>query len=442
MLTFQHILTDNRDLGQNNLNTGESFSVQPRVRIDAPIGEKTKFHTDVRALIVDSENGIGAEDDTGLSSTGEGFVELRELWLERDAVFGHIPLSLQVGRQRIREPRALWWNRDLDAVRFNYDSTLFKGFAGIGQNLASYRTNESDFGENQEDRFRAFAEGSWQYARNHFAEARILYEDDYSGIETVGTFVPANDIDAEDLNLTWIGGRLHGKKEFTDSAASFLDYRLDLIAVAGKEDVLTTGFAAGNTRPVTQSRTRDVLAYAVDAGVNMRLKGEHGPQLTLNYAFGSGDANPNDGRDEGFKQSGLHGNSSRLGLSSTGVRNYGEVLRPELSNLHVLSAGLGVPVWDASDISLFYHYYRLDEAATQLRLDGLSANLNGQDRFLGQGADLIINTHLLDAMSIKSSVIDDARLRINLGAFKAGDAYGAGEGKYSFRTFSELMLRF
>lgn len=443
MLTFQHILTDNRDLGLNNLNTGESYSVQPRVRIDVPLGDNTNIHSDVRALIIDSENGVGAEDETGISSNaGEGFVELRELWLEHSSLFGHIPLSIQAGRQRIREPRALWWNRDFDAVRLKYDSTLFKGFAGIGQNLAAYRTNESDFGEDQEDRFRAFAEGSWQYSKDHFVEARMLYENDYSGIEQVGTFVPANDIDKEDFDLLWFGGRLKGRENFEGTTLAFMDYRLDLMGVAGEEDVLTTGFAAGSSRPVTQSRSRDVFGYGIDAGVNVKLKGEHAPLLSFNYAFGSGDENPNDGRDEGFRQTGLHGNSSRLGLSSSGVRNYGEVLRPELSNLHVISAGLGVPVSTASDVSLFYHYYRLDEAASQLRADGLAANLNNRDKFLGQGADFVINTHLLDAFKIKSNVFDDARLRFNLGAFKAGDAYGAGEDEFSFRTFSELMLRF
>ncbi|HIB68274.1 MAG TPA: hypothetical protein EYO33_25065, partial [Phycisphaerales bacterium] len=260
--------------------------------------------------------------------------------------------------------------------------------------------------------------------------------------ENVGTFVPANDIDNEDLDAVWLGGRLRGEKTFENSGLSFLDYRLDIIGLIGEEDVLQTGVAAGAFRPVTQSRSRDVMAYAIDAGVNARFGGERSPLFTINYAFGSGDENPNDDRDEGFKQSGLHGNSSRLGLSSTGVRNYGEVLRPELSNLHILSAGLGMPVWDASDVSLFYHYYRLDEDVTDLRVDGLSTPLNGQDKFVGQGADLVLNTELLEALAINSSVIDDARLRFNLGAFKAGDAFGAGEDEYSFRTFSELMLRF
>ena len=443
-VTLQHIITENRDLSTGISETAISKSVQPRIRVKADITENLSAYSDVRALLISADDTASAEDDTGSSvSTNENFLELRQAWLKYSNFLGKPPLSIQVGRQRLREDKTIWWNRDFDAVRAEYNSTLFKGFAGIGQNLGSYRTNESDYLEDEKDRFRSFAQGEWQYIRDHFFGARFLYEDDHSGIESVGSLVNAFDRDDEDFEGFWAGARLSGQHKPKSSFLGPIDYSVDLIGVAGEEDVLTT--IAGPSpvfRQVSDVNNRDVLGWAFDGSVDIALNTALNPTLTFGYAYGSGDDDMGDGTNHAFRQSGLHGNSSRLGLSSGSVRNYGEVLRPELSNLHILTAGAGIPLCKASDVNAFYHYYRLAENATSFRQASIAAPLNGTDKSVGQGLDIVFNMNLSDSFGWTIPGLQDTRLKLTASGFKAGDAFGTADGETSFRSFAELQIRF
>ncbi|MCF8495060.1 MAG: alginate export family protein [Alphaproteobacteria bacterium] len=440
-ITAQYNGFENSDLGTLNRDFQSSGSLQPRLRLSADLTDTLSAYVDAGALLIQGDS--GAEDETG-EVFNESFSELRNFWIKKKELFRVLPLSLQIGRQRIREDRALWWNRDLDAARLNYDTTLFHGFVGLGENLSSYRTGQgSDFRQDDKNRLRALGEGSWQWARNHHFDLRALYEHDHSGIENPGTRIRADDRDEEDGNFFWLGARAHGIIAKADSLAQAIHYRADLIGVGGKEDTLTTISGLGSDfRAVTGAVERDVSGWAVDAEMDVEIKSPRKPLLTLGYAYGSGDDDTADNKDHAFRQTGLHGNSSRLGLSSGSVRNYGEVLRPELSNLHILTAGAGVALTDYTNLSLFYHYYHLDKPATSLRQGSISAALNGRDKSLGHAADLILNTNVTSLLTRKPEKPEDVRLKISLGGFSAGEAYGPAKDETALRAFSELQVRF
>ena len=86
------------------------------------------------------------------------------------------------------------------------------------------------------------------------------------------------------------------------------------------------------------------------------------PALTLGFAFGSGDRNPDDGTDGTFRQTGLQDNEWDFG-GATDFKYYGEVLDPELSNLAILTAGVGIRPSDKFSLDLVYHYYLQHRAA-------------------------------------------------------------------------------
>ncbi len=65
------------------------------------------------------------------------------------------------------------------------------------------------------------------------------------------------------------------------------------------------------------------------------------PSVTLGYALGSGDDASTSDVDESFRQTGLQDNSAKFN-GVTRLKYYGEVLNPELSNLSVLTAGVGI----------------------------------------------------------------------------------------------------
>lgn len=441
-LNFQYIGLESPDLGTGNSDFESSFSEQLQLAAGANFTDDLFGYFYGRALNIDGDSGFDDDENGSSVSAEQSFLELRQLYLKKSNLFNVTPLSLQVGRQRVRETRAIWWNSDNDLVRLNYDSTLLSGFVAAGENMASYRTGEgTDFMEADEDRFRTLGEVSWQYRYNHFLEGRFLYEDDHSGLEPVGSVVDANDRDNEDQNIAWVGVRAAGDVLKPVDMMGRLKYRADVIGAWGEEDLLTTAAGAPGTRTVTGSRTRDVRAWAFDGGITADPGAEGGVVLTAGYAFGSGDDNPADGTDGEFRQSDMQGSSSRVGLERQQQKNYGEVLRPELSNLHVLTVGAGYPVTDATDVGLTYFHYRLDENATGLRSSGISAPMNNTDKDVGQALDFAVNVDVDDEFGLKNAYAKDIDFRFVVGSFFPGDAYGAGDHE-AFRFFSELKFKF
>lgn len=438
-LKFQSIGEKDGTLPDISEDWTQSGAADLRIKVTAKPYTDTTIYAEGRA--VDIGGNLGVDDDTGSTSSAEDFVEWRQSWIKFTDIAGIAPLGLQAGRQRISEPRGLWWNKDIDAVRVLYDSTEFSGFLGLAENLASY-TSTSDFMEDEQDRLRVLGEGSWLFAANNRLEGRFLYENDHSGMEDIGSRIRANDRDTEDDNLFWGGVRLAGENPAPRmSSVSGVGYSVELLGVGGEEQLQTSAATADpDFRRVTGANVRDVFGWALDANLDVTFDAPLRPTVVLGYAFGSGD--DGEGNDSGFRQSDLQGNSSRLGVSSSGVRNYGEVLRPELSNLHILTAGVGVPVMSASDTSLVYHAYWLAQNATSLRSSGVDGALNGDDRYVGQGLDLITNVALGDDFGLKGGYLKDTKLRIALGGFDAGSAYGTEDDEMAYRGLMELKFRF
>ena len=127
--------------------------------------------------------------------------------------------------------------------------------------------------------------------------------------------------------------------------------------------------------------------YAVDMGVSYRTDLPWRPTIVAGYALGSGRSDTA-GR-LGFRQTGLQDNNGRFG-GVTSFRYYGEVLEPELANLHVSTLAVGVRPTRDSSVDLVHHFYRQDEASTRLVHTNLRADPNGVSRTLGWGLDLVL----------------------------------------------------
>jgi alginate production protein len=153
------------------------------------------------------------------------------------------------------------------------------------------------------------------------------------------------------------------------------------------------------------------------------------PSLYVGFAHGEGDGDFSDGVDGSFRQSGLHRNNDRFdGVAS--FRYYGTVVRPELSNMKIWTAGVGVRPSERTSVDLLFHAYRQDVPFPLLRSSRLRYDPNGLDDDLGVGVDLIIG-------------LEDARpweFEIDVGWFDPGAAFTAAsaawyvlfQAKYSF----------
>ena len=135
--------------------------------------------------------------------------------------------------------------------------------------------------------------------------------------------------------------------------------------------------------------------------------------------------------DTGFRQTGLQDNKdSYRGVVS--LRYYGELLDPELSNLHIVTAGLGFRFLSKSSIDLVYHLYRQPHAAPFLRDADVKRDPDGVHKAIGQEWDVIIGIEEWRRFEIKF-----------VGAiFRAGKAFDPEAGKLSYLTSLRLRLNF
>jgi hypothetical protein len=176
---------------------------------------------------------------------------------------------------------------------------------------------------------------------------------------------------------------------------------------------------------------RSVGGWGFDAGATWILPLAREPRITVAYALGSGDRQPDSGADRSFRQSGLHANEIGFGGVQR-FRRYGELLDPELSNLAVFTIGGGFSLLASSSLDLVYHYHRQAEPATFLRNARLDPELTGRDRDLGHEVDLLL------------AIEEGERVEVELiGAlFRAGRAFGADDGEWSYGGFGALRFAF
>jgi alginate production protein len=133
-----------------------------------------------------------------------------------------------------------------------------------------------------------------------------------------------------------------------------------------------------------------IRGEAVDVGLTYVFSKNIGPSITVAYAYGSGDADPNDSVDTAFRQTGYQGNSDSFNGVAR-LKYYGEILDPQLTNLMIFTGGAGYKPSRRSSLDLVYHYYLRDFSSTSIPRAGLSnVGQTGTDKHLGEEIDLII----------------------------------------------------
>jgi len=177
-----------------------------------------------------------------------------------------------------------------------------------------------------------------------------------------------------------------------------------------------------------------------DVGFTYRFTGlPLNPNFTVGYAYGSGDDNPNDGKNHTFHQTGLESNESRFaGISK--FKYYGEALDPQLSNLKILTLGIGAYPASTVSVDLVYHKYKLAKIAEELPNSAITAQMNQIDLLIpspdpdadpilipvrskdvGQGLDLIVGIRQL--FGVRRLGLD-----LRLGWFFPGQAFRRNDG--------------
>ncbi|MFP6654271.1 MAG: alginate export family protein [Myxococcota bacterium] len=328
-------------------------------------------------------------------------------------------LSIQIGRQNFKEKREWWWDEDLDGIRFFYEFDDFETQFAITHDFGPTDLLSNRIEPEIEKVLFLLGQGTWHWRDRNQIDVFFVHRNDRSRTEQPGDIVKIDQEDKRDAVLTWLGIRARGR--YKHRPLGVFKYWADLAFVAGKETVLS--FDDIPERPgysEVDGRTRfdDILGVGLDLGVTWDPRDIPFPRVTLGYAYGSGDDSPTRGSDGTFRQTGLQDNNARWGGVDR-FRYYGELFRPELSNLHVLTVAIGVDLFESSSIELVYHYYRQDEAAETLRESRLKASAGGSNPDLGHEIDLIVGLEEWEHIEIE----------LIGSVFRAGSAFDSDKGE-------------
>lgn len=352
----------------------------------------------------------------------EKSLERGETWLRFDNLFGQ-GLALKIGRQNFDEPRQWWWDDDLDALALRYRRESFSIEFGAARQVAQVDLLRSRIEPEEEGLVRLLARAQWRYQSDHAIDLFLLHQRDLSATPAVDASVRASREDASDARLWWGGLRASGKAPIVDFGAC--SYWIDLALVAGREKLLELEDAPGRRKVVSERRRQSVYGRAVDVGARLSTELPGRPFFTLSYAVGSGDRDPEHGTDRSFRQTGLQSNDEEY-------RTYGELLRPELSNLRIPAVAVGFPLLTKSQVELTIRNFHQVHAAPFLRAARIAAEPNGRDKNLG-------NEWML------ASVIKEWKkweIEIIGAAFRSGQAFGPAAGKNAYSFFNKLSYSF
>lgn len=396
---------DNYDLERDDTRSRMGLGAQ--VEFFYPVSARYAAYLEIKAETeVDlRESGGGSFDDVVIRR-GESWFYMH------DFVFQDV--GLQIGRQNFAEKREWWWDTELDAIRLSRIGARTSAEIAVAQDIAPSTWGEPIDPED-EDILRLLARYSWAWLPDHDIDAFLLSQNDRSGQAAVGTRVGEDEADESDARLVWLGGRLSGR--FVSDRVGGLYYWADVAYVYGDEFITGYDELGADELLVERHSAVDVDAWGFDAGVSWSLPLTNPLTFTLGYAYGSGDPDPDDDIDRNFRQTGLNDNNGKFrGVDR--FRYYGEVLRPELSNMTILTLSLGRDILEGSSFELVYHQYEQDVAADFLRDSGIGADPGGISGDLGQEFDLVIGLEEWKHLE----------LEFVAGFFKPGAAYENAAG--------------
>lgn len=130
----------------------------------------------------------------------------------------------------------------------------------------------------------------------------------------------------------------------------------------------------------------DMAGWGLDLGTTWMAKS--GLNFTLTYALGQGDK-PDSEKDNSFHQTGLQDNNAKF-AGVTSFKYYGELTNPELSNLEIITAGIGFRYNYQISVDLVGHYYEQNQLSQRFVGADIRKRPNGLDHELGWEADVVL----------------------------------------------------
>ena len=294
----------------------------------------------------------------------------------------------RLGRQKLDDSMGWFVDEELDGLRYTFER-------GITRLDLSF-TRESWFEIGAEERDDIVYNGLAVYRIDASDDSRWL---PYLLHRSERQFGGGDDA----AETTWIG--LQGLIRLNEG------FRYWLNASA------RTGEAAGDVED------NAIGGVAIDLGVTRTFVDRRfRPAVTVGFASASGDDDESDGTDDTFRQSGLHSNEFALNDRNR-FRYLGEVVDPELTNLEVITLGLGLRFDERWSADLAWHNYRQIEESGDLR--GTDLDYEPEDSFEDDAPRSVFDDDIGRALDLVIGYEASKRLEFLAvaGRFEPGDAF-------------------
>ena len=308
---------------------------------------------------------------------GDNTIEIRVVPVELNFSWNNIVegVDAKIGRQRFMDTRRWLYNDFLDAAR------LFYGLSGLRFELSAAQKRQLNF-----------------------------LQDDNQSTSNAFIFRSSCNIDPTNVLAAYVvaerdGGVDRGNPVFfglhEDGSIGRLAHWLEVAHVGGSNN------------------GRNISGNGFDIGSTYEFPLPLRPSVTLAYAWGSGDRTPGSGTDKSFRQTGLMLEKNVAAFNGVALfKYYGTALDPELSNIGIVTAGLGIRPIRRTSLDLVYHHYRQQEASATILNSNLTKPANGRNKDIGNEADIIAayaGTHI--------------KVKLEVGYFMPGAAFRSSADK-------------
>ncbi len=380
---------------------------------------------------VRSTSANNAEDRSSKEYAELYTLSATKTWLENYGQW-----ALTAGRQRLRESTGYLWDQNIESISLEFDSTLLKTQLGISQQLMPWRTDHSDFDNNDENTLYLSASLDYQWVYDNHLRFFALSQNDYSGRQDIGEVYDPDDLDRIDLNALWLGAGIEG------AVTSKLTVFSNFVSVSGAGKGTNTVAITEEKREITGHTKYDVSGWLLDAGANWSLPTSYPSILGTRYTMTSA-AGGDSGDQKGFIQSDMATN--RYQLDDIGISMYrtGYAYRQDLVNSSVFTVLWGARYQDWRT-AVQWNLLRRRNTDAAIGSSNISSGfvnaLQPGKKNIGQTLDM----QFVWAPEIQNvtNLFDRIEIRARGGWFKAGNAYGDDTaGQVRSRVLFEFIGR-
>ena len=393
---------------------------------------------------------ISADDNSAFHSKDrdqdDSYLAMREFWVSYSGLTPYPGENVKLGRQRLRQDDGQWQDDNIEALTWNFDTTLLRTHLGIAERFSDYRTDYKRLAPDDKDRLHVFGDASYQWTPGQWVGVRAHHTHDDGSLAHEDEVI--DDLDkSSNGDLTWVGLEANSDA-YNHNNTHMINYWGSLTWLTGDRDRFNRGFNDAGQYVAGEKYGESVSDWSTDLGIRLRLD----PHWQVGAAYARA------GKD--YEQNGLQSNRSNWTGTRSRIHRFGEAFQGEMANVQAASLFASWEMQEDYDASLIYHkFWRVDgdtsiggsniNAATSDD-DGTSAlstlPLADGEKDLGQELDLVVTKYfkqgLLPASMSQSFDDPSALVRLRAGVFKPGDAYGSGVDSYMHRAIVDVIWRF